>query len=66
MISIILSASEETKKLARAAGFTEQTVLVRNNSCMSDDENKGRLERELFAMGPYQFVVSDYFGMGPD
>jgi hypothetical protein len=63
MVAIILAASSETKKLALAAGFREETVLIRHNPVLSTDENKRLIERELFAMRPYQFLVSDFWGM---
>lgn len=63
MISIILSASDEVKKEAIAAGFKEATVLIRHDPIESCDENKQKLEREIKKMQPHQFLVSDFWGM---
>lgn len=63
MIQIILLASDEAKARAKAAGFTEQTVLIRHNGCQSTEENKRKLEREIaHQIRPYQYLVSDYWG----
>ena len=66
MVSIILAASDETKAKALAAGFKERTVLVRYDAVQSTDENRRKLEREMKAMGPYQFLAADYWGMCAD
>lgn len=63
MISVILSASPEAKAMAKEAGFVEQTVLVRQESCQSTEENKQQIERSIFQFKPYQFLVSDYWGV---
>jgi hypothetical protein len=62
MVAIILAASDKTKKLALAAGFLEETVLIRHDPVESTDEKKRMIERKLFAMRPYQFLVSGYWG----
>ena len=66
MVSVILACSEEVKAKALSAGFREQTVLVKHNACLSTEENKANLEHQLFEMQPYQFLVSDFWGMGYD
>ena len=66
MVSIILAASPETKAEAIAAGFREATVLLRHNPVTSTEENKRKLESELFILRPAQFLVSDYWGVGAD
>lgn len=66
MVSIILSASEEVKKAAKEKGFVERTVLVKHDAIESTKENKSRLESQLFELKPFQFLVSDYWGMRPD
>lgn len=66
MVAIILAASKETKELALKAGFREKTVLIRSDPVLSSSENKEKIERELFEMRPYQFLVSDFLGAGPD
>lgn len=64
MIAIILAASDDVKAAAVRAGFREQTVLVRCDAVMSTPDNKAKIETELFAMGPFQFLVSDFWGAG--
>jgi len=64
MVAIILAASKETKELALKAGFSEATVLIRRDSVLSLPEIKEKIERELFEMRPYQFLVSDFWGAG--
>jgi hypothetical protein len=66
MVSIILVCNEKVKAEALANGFREETVLVRHNGCMSTEDNKQKLERELFKMRPYQFLVSDFWGAGEE
>lgn len=66
MISIILSADGHTKQEALKLGFQEQTVLVRHEGGISSDENKRKIEGELFKLQPYQFLVSDFWGAGPE
>lgn len=66
MVCIILCACDEVKAKAKAAGFSQQTILIRNNPVQSTDANKQRYERELMQLGPYQFLVSDFWGAGPD
>ena len=63
MVAIILAASDKTKEEALKAGFCEETVLIRHNSGLSTEENRQKIESELFKMRPYQFLVSDYWGM---
>ena len=63
MLSIILLASDEVTAKAKAAGFTETTVLIKRSGGQSTEEHKARLERELIALHPYQFLVSDYWGL---
>jgi hypothetical protein len=63
MVAIILAASPEAKARAMKAGFREETVLIRNDPVQSTEENKKLIERELFALRPYQFLVSDFWGM---
>ncbi len=64
MVSIILACNDETKAKALAAGFHEETVLIRHNGVLSNEENKRTLETELFNMRPYQFLVADFWGAG--
>jgi hypothetical protein len=65
VISIILAANAEAKERAKAAGFTEYTVLLRHEACMSTQEEKAKRENELaMEIRPFQFLVSDYWGMG--
>lgn len=67
MIAIILKASDEAKQRAREAGFREETVLIRNESCVSGDDNRRAVEAAVMRLRPYQFLVSDYWGMcNPD
>lgn len=64
MTSIILAASKEVEAKALQNGFRKQEVLIKETACQSTAENKRKLESELFALRPYQFLVSDYWGMG--
>jgi len=64
MVAIILAASETTKAAALKAGFREEPVLIRYNPVLSTAKNKATIERELFEMRPYQFLVSDFWGVG--
>lgn len=66
MISIILSADSDTKKEALSLGFEERTVLVRREPGLSTDNNKRKIERQLFQLGPSQFLVSDFWGKKPE
>lgn len=66
MVSIILACSNEVKEKALASGFKEETVLIKHNSVSSTEENKSALEHDLFSMRPYQFLVSDFWGMGAE
>lgn len=66
MVSIILAANDETKAKAIAAGFRETTVLLRHDAVQSGDENRRKLEAEMKAMRPYQFLAADFWGMCPD
>lgn len=67
MVSIILASNEETKAMAIAAGFREETVLIRSSGLQSTEENRRKLEAEMRAMKPYQFLAADYWGMcNPD
>jgi len=67
MICIILAASDDVKTKAKMAGFEEVTVLIRHNAVMSTEEEKRKLETEMFKLGPFQFLVSDYWGVcAPD
>ena len=65
MISIILTASPEVIQDAKADGFVERKVLVKHHGCKSTEENKSELEKQLRKLGPYQFLVSDFWGMAP-
>lgn len=51
MVSIIMAASEEMERLAIAAGFMKQQVLIRHNYVTSTPANKTKLERELMDLG---------------
>jgi hypothetical protein len=68
-VSIILEASDEAKEKAKAAGFRERVVLVRfEQICVGAnkklaDELTGRVLQEL---KPYQYLLSDFWGAGPD
>lgn len=66
MISIILAASPEVEEKALAEGFRKETVLIRQEGGLSTPENKQQIESKLFKLRPFQFLVSDYWGMGPD
>lgn len=66
MVSIILACSEEVKLEAIARGFREQTVLVRQESGLSTPKEQARIEVEVGNLRPFQYLVSDYWGMGPD
>ena len=66
MTSIILAASPLCKRNAIAAGFREEKVLIRHEIGCSTKANKERIESELFRLRPYQFLVSDFWGMGAD
>jgi len=67
MVSIIMAAGDEARERAKSAGFREFSVLLRFEGCMSTKEEKARLQTELATeIKPYQFLVSDYWGMGPD
>lgn len=62
MVSIILAASPDVEAAAKKAGFREEKILIRHNGCTSTETNKKRLEKELFEMKPYQFLVADFWG----
>ena len=70
MITIVMACSPESQTSLLKKGFTMCHVLVKQSSVQSTEENKRKLEREMFGMPdgerPYQFLVSDYWGMGPD
>jgi len=66
MISIILSASEETKERALAAGFKEETVLMRDSFHGDSDMSEEELEDEMYKLGPNQFLISNVWGAIPD
>jgi len=68
MISVILCGNDEATARAKKRGFVEQAVLVRHESILSNDlkrkeEVEAMIRREI---RPYQFLVADYWGMGPD
>jgi hypothetical protein len=68
MISIILAASEECKRDALRAGFVEQSVLVRTEAVMGNPAEQARIEAEIrqWPAPPYQYLVSDFWGVGTD
>lgn len=67
MISIILEASEEAKVKATKDGFRTREVLVRFEPVVSNEDNRRKLEIQVRdRIKPYQFLVADYWGMGPD
>ena len=66
MISIILTASPEVMKRAQEGGFKLETVLIRHETGPSDQATKAKTEREIFKLQPFQFLVSNYWGMCPD
>jgi hypothetical protein len=63
MISVILAASDEAKQRALAAGFVEQTVLVRYETLKPEGTIEGELMRTI---KPSQFIVGNYWGAGPE
>lgn len=62
--AVIFAASDECKESALADGFKEQTVLIKHVSFEKD--KKWEAERDVHKHRPYQFAVTDYWGMGPD
>jgi hypothetical protein len=66
MVAIILACDEATKSEAFKAGFKEQTVLVKHEPCASTPENKSRVTIETKKLRPFQFLVSDFWGITND
>ena len=67
MVSIILSAYDEAKKLALAAGFREETVLIRHEMVTGSKENEDEIVSEIINnIHPNQFLVANYWGACPD
>lgn len=65
MISVILDASDDAKAKALAAGFREQTVLVREEGfspVVRKDTTAGWIMTNI---RPSRFWVGDCWGMGP-
>lgn len=67
-VSIILAIPEEQKARALENGFREQTVLVRWEAIASNDHRgRERIESQVLRdIRPYQYLLADYWGAGPD
>ena len=66
MVSIILAIDAMRREVALKAGFKEETILIRHESGMSTKSNKEKIESDIMGkIKPYQFLVSDFWGLGP-
>lgn len=62
--AVIFAANDECKERALADGFREETVLIKHVTV--EKGKKWEAERDVRKLGPYQFAVTDYWGMMPD
>lgn len=66
MIAIVLAASKECEEKLKAEGFVQQTVWLKPYPVQSLPTNKRAIEHAVRSLAPYQFLVSDYWGMMPE
>lgn len=69
MVSIVLAAAKESEEELAKLGFKETKVWLKYDSGGGVDAvAKPRCERELFSMKhkPFMFLVSSWWGAGPD
>lgn len=62
--AVIFAASDECKESALADGFKEHIVLIKH--VLFDKDKKWEAERDVRKHKPYQFAVTDFWGMMPD
>jgi hypothetical protein len=65
---IVLAASEECQDELRELGFKQETVWMRDAPGTTTDDQKQKGESLVFGMKrkPFMFLVSSWWGMGPD
>jgi len=67
MISVILKYSAESKAVALADGFKEETVLVKWEPILTHESSKSKRESEVLRkIKPYQYFLGDFWGAGVD
>jgi hypothetical protein len=67
MVSVILAASDQARQKAIVLGFREEKVLIRWEHGISGEDRKVKFEGEIIReIKPYQFLVADFWGAGPE
>lgn len=65
-VSVIFEASAEATARAKAAGFVEKTVLVRQESALTEADQDRVTSNVLRLIKPYQYVLTSWWGAGAE